>query len=120
MSTTAALTAPHRSFGERFDNHPQLKSSGKPRAQVKAQRFSKECSKAEGEYIFFSDADLAVPIATLSAFIDELKNGCDIAIGSRRERESKIEVHQWIFREALGVEFLFGYLTCFWDSTIRI
>ena len=38
---------------------------------------------ARGKYRFMCDADLAMPLEQIKLFLTELKNGCDIAIGSR-------------------------------------
>ncbi|MCI0565532.1 MAG: glycosyltransferase, partial [Nitrososphaera sp.] len=39
--------------------------------------------KAEGEFRFMCDADLAMPIAMLDTFIERMGEGYDIVIGSR-------------------------------------
>jgi len=57
---------------------------------------------ANGEYLFFSDADLSVPIETLPGFLTQLENHFDVAIGSRRKDGAAIEVHQPFYRELLG------------------
>jgi dolichyl-phosphate beta-glucosyltransferase len=61
--------------------------------------------QARGDYVFFSDADLSVPIETVLPFLVELQNRCDVAIGSRRAPGAKIEVHQPFFRETMGRVF---------------
>lgn len=55
-----------------------------------------------GNYLFFSDADLSVPIEMLSLFLSCLEKDCDIAIGTRQKAGAVIEVHQPFFRELLG------------------
>jgi dolichyl-phosphate beta-glucosyltransferase len=57
---------------------------------------------AHGELVFFSDADLSVPIEALPTFLQSLENGGDVAIGSRQKRGAVIEVHQPLARELLG------------------
>lgn len=57
---------------------------------------------AIGDYVVFSDADLSVPIDSLSLFIEKLKEGSDVVIGSRRTKGSKIIKHQPFLRETMG------------------
>jgi dolichyl-phosphate beta-glucosyltransferase len=57
---------------------------------------------ANGEYLFFSDADLSVPIETLPSFLTQLENRFDVTIGTRRKDGAAIEVHQPFYRELLG------------------
>jgi dolichyl-phosphate beta-glucosyltransferase len=62
---------------------------------------------SDGEYILFSDADLSTPIEEvdkLSGFIEE---GFDIAIGSRALDDSRVNVRQPWYREAMGKVFNF-------------
>ena len=40
-------------------------------------------SKARGDIVAFTDADLATPISYLGAFIEAIENGADVVIGSR-------------------------------------
>ena len=56
----------------------------------------------KGEYLFFSDADLSVPIETLPDFLTHLENQFDVAIGTRQIAGAAIEVHQPFYREFLG------------------
>ena len=58
--------------------------------------------EAEGEYILFSDADLAAPIEEIEKLLPPVKEGTPIAIGSRPLKESKLEIHQPWYREFLG------------------
>jgi len=58
--------------------------------------------EAKGRYLFFFDADLSVPIETLPAFLAELENHCDVAIGTRQKAGARIEVHQPFYRELMG------------------
>lgn len=58
--------------------------------------------QARGEYLFFSDADLSVPIETISPFLTKLGEGVDLAIGTRVMPGAIVEVHQPIYREFMG------------------
>ncbi len=60
---------------------------------------------AQGDYILFTDADLSTPIYELNKLLPQLKNGYDIAIGSRALDYSKIKVHQPFYREFMGRTF---------------
>jgi len=60
---------------------------------------------AEGEYIVFTDADLAYPIEQVDRLLEGLEEGNDIVIGSRVHRDSKFVLHckdlRYIFRRHL-------------------
>lgn len=60
---------------------------------------------AAGRYRFFTDADLSTPINELSRFIELLKRGVDIVIGTRKNPHAHIEKHQPYYREFLGKGF---------------
>lgn len=55
----------------------------------------------EGDFILFSDADLAAPIEELEKLLPKMATH-DIAIGSRPLKESNLEIRQPFYREALG------------------
>ena len=55
--------------------------------------------RGAGEYLMFMDADYAVPIQQLEKGLALLKNGADIAIGSRAVAGATINAHQNIFRK---------------------
>lgn len=57
---------------------------------------------AAGDSVIFTDADLSVPIDFLSLFLEKLKDGSDVVIGSRRTKGSKIIRHQPLLRETMG------------------
>ncbi len=60
---------------------------------------------ARGEYLLFSDADLSTPIEEWPRFLEKLKEGFDVVIGSRALPDSKVEIHQKILRESMGKTF---------------
>jgi len=64
-------------------------------------------SKANGEYIVFSDADLSVPIKNVDKFIKILEKDADVVIGSRRVEGAEIVVHQPWLRENMGRFYTF-------------
>lgn len=59
----------------------------------------------DGEFLLFSDADLAAPIEEIEKLWPAVESGAAIAIGSRPLRESRLEVRQPWYREALGRAF---------------
>jgi dolichyl-phosphate beta-glucosyltransferase len=61
--------------------------------------------KAEADLILFSDADLAAPIEEVEKLLVHMKQGADVAIGSRPLRESNLEIRQPFHREVLGRAF---------------
>jgi len=86
----------------RFGDEKQLRIVQQPVRGGKGAAVQQGMLQGQGEYLFFSDADLSVPIAMLSTFLSELRNNCDIAIGSRRAPGAIIEIHQPFFRELMG------------------
>lgn len=62
---------------------------------------------ARGRYIVFSDADLSTPIEETARLLEPLREGADIAIGTRKSSESNVKIHQPRFRELSGKAFTF-------------
>ncbi|MBI1950107.1 MAG: glycosyltransferase family 2 protein [Acidobacteria bacterium] len=61
---------------------------------------------AEGELVLISDADFSTPITDLPLLLRPVeKDGYGIAIGSRALKESRVEIHQAAWREAMGRAF---------------
>jgi len=61
--------------------------------------------EAQGDYILFSDADLATPIDELKSLMKEILAGQDIAIASRAVHGSRLVVRQPWYREFAGRSF---------------
>lgn len=61
----------------------------------------KGMTEVSGEYLLFSDADLATPIEEIEKLWPKMPEA-EVAIGSRPLRESKLEKRQPIYREMLG------------------
>jgi dolichyl-phosphate beta-glucosyltransferase len=87
---------------ERFEKHPEVRIHQQPRNLGKGAAVKQGMLLGNGEYLFFSDADLSVPIETLPDFLTQLENHFDVAIGTRRKAGAAIEVHQPFYRELLG------------------
>ncbi|MFA7344413.1 MAG: dolichyl-phosphate beta-glucosyltransferase [Terrimicrobiaceae bacterium] len=60
--------------------------------------------RARGDWIFFMDADLSVPLRFIPEFLRSTDRA-DVLVGSRRHRESRIPVRQPLAREAAGRVF---------------
>ena len=64
---------------------------------------------AKGNLILMSDADLSCPITELEKLQQAIKNGADLAIGSRRIPGARLIRRQPWLREKIGLAF--GYFT---------
>ncbi len=62
-------------------------------------------ARSRGELVLFSDADLSTPIGEFDGLERAIEGGCDVAIGSRGLRDSRIEVRQVWYRERMGKTF---------------
>lgn len=90
---------------ERFGSCSELRIYREPRNLGKGQAVKRGMLLSKGEYLFFSDADLSVPIEALPLFLSHLERDCCIALGTRQNSDSVIEVRQPIYRELLGRMF---------------
>ncbi len=61
--------------------------------------------QVDGEYLLFSDADLAAPIEEIEKLLPSMEKAFDIAIGSRPLKDSQLEIHQPKYRELMGRAF---------------
>jgi len=61
--------------------------------------------KARGEYVLFMDADYAVPLEHIESAFKMMKEGADIAIGTRRHPEAKVANTQSFFRKTASKIF---------------
>lgn len=61
--------------------------------------------KAAGDMRLFMDADYAVPIETVTGYIEKINDGADIVIAARRHKDSVIEKHQMFLRDLAGKGF---------------
>jgi len=73
--------------------------------QGKGRAVQRGMFEAEGDFLLFTDADLSTPLAESEKLLRTLKDGYDIAIGSRGLKESQVLVHQNWFRETMGKTF---------------
>ncbi len=61
--------------------------------------------EAKGDLVLFCDADLATPQEETEKLLAHMKDGADVAFGSRPMAESKLEIRQPLYRELLGRAF---------------
>ncbi|MBL8087337.1 MAG: glycosyltransferase family 2 protein [Chthonomonas sp.] len=61
--------------------------------------------EVDADLLLFSDADLAAPIEEIEKLLPKIREGYEIAIGSRPLRESRLEIRQPKYREYAGRAF---------------
>ena len=61
--------------------------------------------KSTSDYTLFFDADMATPLTEFSKFAPYIKAGADIIIGTRKNGQSTVQVHQPFIRENMGKVF---------------
>lgn len=82
-------------------DHPQFTLIDSQPNHGKGYVVRKGMLEVDGEFILFSDADLAAPIEEVEKLLPKMADH-DIAIGSRPLKESNLEIRQPFYREALG------------------
>ena len=87
---------------DRLGKHPAARILRQPHNQGKGEAVKQGMLSGTGDYLFFCDADLSVPIETLPTFLSRLQNHCDVTIGTRKKPGAFIEVHQPFYREFMG------------------
>lgn len=90
---------------ERYGNHDVVRIHRQSRNLGKGGAVKQGMLLANGEYLFFSDADLSVPIETLRGLLAHLENNCDVTIGTRQTPSAVIEIRQPLHREVMGKIF---------------
>jgi dolichyl-phosphate beta-glucosyltransferase len=64
-------------------------------------------SRARGQAVLVTDADLSTPIEELDKLFPPLRNGAGVAVGSRKMPGASLEIRQPLLREAMGRVFTF-------------
>lgn len=59
---------------------------------------------SRGEWVLITDADLSTPIDEL-ARLERLRHRAEVIMGSRATRDSRVELHQPLYRELMGKTF---------------
>jgi dolichyl-phosphate beta-glucosyltransferase len=85
--------------------HPNVRLVSYPQNRGKGFAVKTGMLTAIGEYVLFSDADLSTPVREVRKLLAALRDGYDVAIGSRASRASKILKCQPLYRICLGKIF---------------
>src|SRR5881392_308463 len=93
---TADLLAEYDGLGERF------RVLRTPRNRGKGAAVRDGMLAARSDLALMTDADLSTPLGELALLLAAVRNGTDVAIGSRALDRSKVLVHQPIYRELMG------------------
>jgi dolichyl-phosphate beta-glucosyltransferase len=83
-------------------SHPQFALQAYRPNRGKGHAVRKGMLSADGEIVLFCDADLATPQEETEKLLPHMKEGAQVAIGSRPLRESRLEKRQPLLREMLG------------------
>ena len=84
--------------------HPNLQVLENGKNRGKGFSVGHGVSRATGEHVLFSDADLSTPIEAFDGLHAALQ-GADIAIGSRNMPDSELTKRQAFYREGMGRTF---------------
>ena len=85
--------------------NPQSRSLSSPVNRGKGDAVKRGVLNAAGEYIIFTDADLAVPVHFVGTCLKKLEAGTPMVIGSRHLPESSFKVREAPLRQFLGEVF---------------
>lgn len=61
--------------------------------------------ESDSDYTLFFDADMSTPLTEIKKFLPFMRVGVDVIIGTRKNGESTVVVHQPRFRELMGRVF---------------
>ena len=96
---TPELLAAYHGLGDRF------RVLRFPRNRGKGAAVRDGMLAARSDLALMTDADLSTPLDELALLLAAVRNGTDVAIGSRALDRSKVLVHQPIYRELMGRVF---------------
>ena len=86
------------------ENFRAARAGERDQSRKRLQRAPRDAG-SHGDMVLFTDADLSAPIEESDKLIGALKNGYDVAIGSRAMDRSLISTHESLFREFAGIIF---------------
>lgn len=86
-------------------SNPQTRSLNSPRNRGKGYAVRKGVLNADGKYVIFTDADLAVPVRFIGTCLKELESGNSMVIGSRHLPDSTFKIREKPLRQFLGEIF---------------
>lgn len=76
---------------DRVKNYPELRYIHNPVNKGRGYSLKKAFEKANGQYLFYVDADLSICFNLFHRLLQELEGGADIAIGSKHLPSSSVE-----------------------------
>jgi len=82
--------------------YPSILVTRSQRNRGKGHAVREGMRRATGRRRLMTDADLSTPIEELERLLQQMERGYDVVIGSRALPGAQIQVHQPIYREALG------------------
>jgi dolichyl-phosphate beta-glucosyltransferase len=82
--------------------HPEVRLMENPENRGKGFSVRRGMLHAVGEILMFTDADLSAPMEEAERLFDALRQGADIAIGSRWLDRKRQTVHQPLYRQFFG------------------
>ncbi len=102
--STDATLAVAESFAKA---HPQFRVLGNDVQRGKGYAVKRGMLAAQGELVFFMDADLSVPISTVDRFAAEFESNpaVDMLVGNRQHDGSQIVASQGWLRRSMGQTF---------------
>jgi dolichyl-phosphate beta-glucosyltransferase len=95
------------------DRYPALKIVENKQQKGKGYAVKTGMLQASGQFVFFMDADLSVPITSVASFVEEFEADKEVMVvfGSRRHPKSEIKVSQSLLRRKMGAIFNFAVQT---------
>jgi glycosyltransferase involved in cell wall biosynthesis len=86
-------------------NNPRCRFLSRPTNRGKGDAVRRGVLSADGQYIVFTDADLAVPIRFVAICLRKLEGGAPMVIGSRHLPSSSFKVREGPLRQVCGEVF---------------
>jgi glycosyltransferase involved in cell wall biosynthesis len=85
-----------------METHPRLHLVQNPGNRGKGYSVRNGLLQAAGEIVMFTDADLSAPMEEAERLLAALRNGADVAIGSRWLDRRRQTIHQPLYRQFFG------------------
>jgi len=84
---------------------PRIRAVGTTTNRGKGRAIAEGVQASRGDLVLISDTDFSTPISELGKLEEAIREGADIAIGSRAKRGSQVEVSQPFHRVLMGKTF---------------
>lgn len=85
-----------------METHPRLHLIQNPGNRGKGYSVRNGLLQAAGEIVMFTDADLSAPMEEAERLFTAIRNGSDVAIGSRWLDRARQTIHQPLYRQFFG------------------